>query len=186
MGERLHETDRIAIASRPMPPELTPLASNTGGAVDRLVAYFLPLSPERRAEVLALAASLPQQERTESGAMPFMYARYCDDSGPGGIVMRLLANRNLHPTVIAKVVARVTNGGRYWSAATYNVVSAGLKSLTPELLGDLAVLLNVPAAELEILTGVTPVGTPDPEVGDLVWECRRLTVGQIRSLCGSA
>lgn len=185
MGESLHETDRIAIASRPMPPELTPLAPDGGGAVDTLLAHFLPLSPERRAEVLALAASLPQQERVESGAMPHMYARFCGDSGPGAVVMRLLANRNLHPTAIAKAVARVTNGRRYWSAATYNVVSVGIEPLTPELLGDLAVLLNVPATELEILTGVTPAGTPDPEVGDLIWECRRLTRGQIRSLCGA-
>ncbi|WP_330275747.1 hypothetical protein OG205_08795 [Lentzea sp. NBC_00516] len=182
LGENLHESDRLAIASRPMPHELLPLAPHASGSVDTLLRHFLPLSPEQRAEVLTLAKSLPSQDRTENASMPFLYTLCLNNAGPGGVVMRLLANRNLTPSAIAKMTYRVTNGGRYWSASTYIGVSTGRTKLTPELLGELAVLLNIPAVELEALTGITPVGTPDPEVGDLVWECRRLTGDQIWQL----
>ncbi|WP_258953326.1 hypothetical protein [Lentzea californiensis] len=88
----------------------------------------------------------------------------------------------MSPASIARATYRVTKGARYWSASTYIGVSSGRTELTPELLGDLAVLLNVPATELEALTGITPVGTPDPEVGELAWECRRLSADQLAHL----
>jgi hypothetical protein len=144
-----------------------------------LLRHFHPLTPERRAEVLALAASLPQQERTEAAAMPHLYAHCLNGTGPGGIVMRLLANRNLDLGSMTKAMYHLTDGRRYWSGSTYLGVMNGRTALTPDLLGDLAVLLNIPAGELETLTGITPVGTPDPEIGDLAWECRRLTGDQI-------
>jgi hypothetical protein len=47
-------------------------------------------------------------------------------------------------------------------------LGTGRAELTPDLLGDFAVLLNITADELEALTGVATRGTPDPEL-------RRLT-----------
>lgn len=50
----------------------------------------------------------------------------------------------------------VTTGRRYWAASTCAIIGHGLKELTPDLLGDLSALLDVPAADLATLTGITP------------------------------
>jgi hypothetical protein len=43
----------------------------------------------------------------------------------------------------------------------------GRTELTPDLLGDFAVLLTIPADELEALTGLAPRGMANLEVGGL-------------------
>ncbi|MGW6928576.1 hypothetical protein ACWGE0_00845 [Lentzea sp. NPDC054927] len=178
MGEKLHESDRLVIASQPVPADLAPLDSGAGRAVARVLSSFVPMSAEQRAEVRGLVASLPQEERTESPRLPSGSRHHLHVEWPGGIVMRLLANRNLSLVDVAKSVFAVTRGRRYWAASTYGRIGSGLKEVTPDLLGDLAPLLNIGFDDLAELTGVTPEETPDPEIGDLVWELRRLTGDQ--------
>jgi hypothetical protein len=84
MGEKLHESDRLVIAG--------------------LLRRFLPMPPEQRAEVCALAAALPQHERTKPARMPTPAA-----SRPGQIVLGLPANRNLSLSVIAKAPTRLAD-----------------------------------------------------------------------------
>jgi hypothetical protein len=182
MGKKLHESDRFAIAGHLVPDELAPLDPHAGGSVARLIRHFLPLSPTHRSELLAVAASLPQQHRVAPARLPSGYYGLLNSPGPGGVVLRLLGNRNLGLGAVAKAVYEITEGGHYWAASTYGLVGTGRKDLTPDLLGDLAVLVDIPAAEIEALTGVAVTGKPDAEVGDRVWECRRLTTDQINTL----
>lgn len=175
MGEKLHESDRLVIAMQPVPEELAPVDDKAGGGISQLLRVFLPLNGDRRAEVLALVRSLPQQERTHSGGIPHVY----DHEGPGPLVMRLLRNRNMNPSAVAKSVYMVTSGRRYWAASTYARIGHGLTELTPDVLGDFSALLDIPAADLTTLTGMTPDPAP-ADVGELVWEVRRLTVHQVK------
>ncbi|MDX8055383.1 hypothetical protein SK571_38925 [Lentzea sp. BCCO 10_0798] len=175
MGEKLHESDRLVIASRPMPPELAPLDKTAGGSIPGLLHAFLPLSPSAQAEVRALVRSVPQRNRTSLEDIP---ARI-DGEGPGPLVMRLLRNRNMNYPAVAKSVHVVTTGRRYWAASTYGRIGHGLKELTSDLLGDLS------ASDLATLTGITPDPAP-ADVGDLVWDVRRLTRDQIEHITESA
>jgi hypothetical protein len=181
MGEKLHESDLIAIASRSMPAELAPLDETAGGRIPGLLRAYLPLSPGAQAEVRALVRSVPQRNRTSPEDIP---ARI-DGEGPGSLVMRLLRNRNMNYSAVAAAVYVVTTGRRYWAASTYGRIGHGLAELMPDLLGDLSALLDVPAADLATLTGITPDPAP-ADVGDLVWDVRRLTHDQIEHITESA
>jgi hypothetical protein len=114
---------------------------------------------EQRAEVCALVASLPQEDRTQTARTQAGSRHHLHVDQPGGIVMRLLTNRNLGLADVAKSVFAVTRGDRYWAASTYGRIGSGHKEVTPDLLGDLALLLNI-------------------GFGDLVWELRRLARDQ--------
>ncbi|MEU3645074.1 hypothetical protein AB0E59_16955 [Lentzea sp. NPDC034063] len=179
MGEKLHESDRLVIAGQPVPADLAPLDVHAGGSIPGLLRAYLPLNPERRAEVRALVRSLPQRERTDLVGIPQVY----DYDGPGPLVMRLLRNRNMNPVSVAKSVFMVTSGHRYLAASTYARIAHGAKELTPDLLGDFSALLDVPAAELAALTGITPAPA---DAGDLVWDVRRLTRDQIEHVAKAA
>ncbi|SFR27576.1 hypothetical protein SAMN04488564_111116 [Lentzea waywayandensis] len=181
MGEKSHESDRLVIAGQPVPDELAPRDSTAGGSIPGLLRAFLPLNADGRAEVRALVRSLPQRERTDPVGIPHAY----DAEGPGPLVMRLLRNRNMNLGAVAKSVYMVTRGRRYWAVSTYGMIGHGGKELTPDLLGDLCALLDVPAADLARLTGITPDPAP-VNVGDLVWDVRRLTRDQIEHVIKAA
>ncbi|GAA3649655.1 hypothetical protein GCM10022267_40150 [Lentzea roselyniae] len=156
-----------------------PLDRHAASGVPHIVQAALQLSAEQRAEVRAFADSLPQHERTKPAQMPISFDLYLASEGPGALVMRLLSNRNLYQTLVAKAVCDITEGRRYWAASSYAMVGAGRKELTPDLLGDLAPLLDIPADVLATLTGITPVGAPVPGLGEIVWAVRRLTRDQV-------
>jgi hypothetical protein len=181
MGEKLHESDRLVIAGVPLPDQLAPYDGGAGSAIPHLLRAFLPLHPDRQTEVRALVRSLPRLDHGSSGGILHAY----DAEGPGPLIMRLLRNRNMPPVIVAKSVYMVTSGRRYWAAATYSKIGHGGKELTPDLLGDLSALLDVPAADLATLTGITPDPAP-ADVGDLVWDVRRLTRDQIEHVIEAA
>ncbi|MGE7388191.1 hypothetical protein ACQKM2_22245 [Streptomyces sp. NPDC004126] len=87
---------------------------------------------------------------------------------------------------MAKTLAVVTP--TYLSAATYGVIGAGRKELTPRLVTDFAALLGIDAYELAALTGIVLSEVPrlpSSEVVDaaaLLWEVRRLSATQARHI----
>jgi hypothetical protein len=100
--------------------------------------------------------------------------------------MRMARNRNLNWPTTAKTFLTVT--GRYWSAATYGGVGHGRTQLIPELLADFSAVLDVPAGDLAVLTGVALSGTssmPKPAVAggaEFIWDVRRLSASQLHQV----
>ncbi|MFD4636690.1 hypothetical protein ACFWN2_05205 [Lentzea sp. NPDC058436] len=179
MGEKSHESDRLVLAGEPVPRELAPLDARAGGAIAALLCAYMPLLPDRRAEVHALVRSLPRLDHL-GAELTVVY----DSASPGGLVLRLLRNRNMNLVAVAQSVFAVTGGRRYWAASTYGRVGGGQKDLTPDLLADLAALLDLTDDHLEALTGIRPGPRPADVVG-LVWDLRRLTRGQIERVTKS-
>jgi hypothetical protein len=178
---RLHPSDRFAAAGEPVPDDLAPLDVGAGIPVYRIVREFLERPPDEQAAFRARLAGLPQQKRTAPARMPTAHHFYATSPESGAVVMRLLGNRNLSWAGIAHLDLMLS--GRYWSAATYGGVGLGRKALTPEMLGDFGMMLNIPAEDLAELTGITPVlHRPDPGVASLIWDLRRLTSEQVHEL----
>lgn len=174
-----HAVDLFILAGLAVPDDLAPLDA----AAERWAPYIvmdamhLP-SPERR-ELLQFTRSLPQEERRARFA-PKRLTPHAD--GPGDRVVRMFRYRNLGGVGTAKTLAVVTP--TYLSAATYGVIGAGRKELTPRLVTDFAALLGIDARELAALTGVflrVVPPPPAPEAADaaaLLWEARRLSAAQ--------
>jgi hypothetical protein len=151
MGEELHESDGLLLAGRAVRVDLAPLDRFAGSRIPALLRAFLAFGSNRQTEVRALVNSLPQHERSDAAPLD-PCAR---SEGPGPLVTGLLCNRNLIQLSVAKAVHVVTRGRRCWAASTYARVGGGLEELTPDLLGDRSVLLDLSAGHLETLTGVT-------------------------------
>ncbi|MFJ6369654.1 hypothetical protein ACWCYZ_02540 [Streptomyces virginiae] len=184
---RLHPEDLFVIASLPLPPEMTPLDPLAWPAVVDLVRHAIALPQQEQDRLRRLAASLPQEDRTRPAPEERPYLRY--PPGPGGLLMRLLANRNLGWSAGARMFLFLTD--RYWSAATYGQVGWGAVELSPELQADYATVLGIRADDLAVLTGI---GLPDGhrpaprgtvEVAGLVRDVRRLSQEQIEGLCAT-
>ncbi|MCX5357220.1 hypothetical protein OG864_00255 [Streptomyces sp. NBC_00124] len=143
---------------------------------------------DQRDRLRWLAQALPQERRTQPAPEPRAHLQY--PPGPGGLLMRLLANRNLGWSAGAQTFLPLT--GRYWSAATYGQVGHGRIELTPDLLADYAIVLGIRADDLAALTDVKlPDRTAPPsqvavDVTGLIWDVRRLTLDQIQHLCDTA
>lgn len=175
----LHAADLFAIADVPTPDDLAPLDPDAGRSVRDLVGHVMSLPPEKRSELRQLVTTLPREKRTK----PAILRHRPTYTGPGGILMRMLAMRNLGLMDVAVMFLEVS--GRYWSASTYGMVGAGRKQLTPDLLFDYSALLDVSADDLAALTGMTPVSGPPArkpsvaDVAELIWAARRLTANQV-------
>lgn len=122
---------------------------------------------------------VPLQQRT-----PADPARYPD--GPGALLMRLIANRNLGLRSAAATFLLVT--GRYWSATTYRAIGDGRKALTLDLVVDFATVLGISAGVLAALTGFELADAPRQPVdaAELIWAARRLTATQVRQVVSFA
>ncbi|WP_406472604.1 hypothetical protein [Streptomyces sp. NBC_01615] len=113
-----------------------------------------------------------------------MYEQY--EQGFGGVLVRMLSNRNLGWMGTARTFVHLT--GRYWSASTYGMVGHGRKELTPDLLADFATVLGIPADDLAVLAGIDlPDGAPPQnpaaaDVAKLMWDVRRLTAVQVQQV----
>ena len=107
--------------------------------------------------------------------------------GPGSLVLRLLHNRGLGWTGIAKYLYGL-GGGPALSASTIGLIGHGREALTPDLLAGFGAVLDISSTDLSILTGIDLSATdhrahPDAgEVAELIWSARRLTAGQLRLL----
>jgi hypothetical protein len=180
----LHAADLFVLAGVAVPDELAPLDAEARGTLPHLVRRAMCLAPEQRRGLRQFVGALPQERRTQPVRAPRAYEQY--GPGFGGVLVRMLGNRNLDRMGTARTFVHLT--GRYWSAATYGVVGHGRKELTPDLLADFATVLGVPADDLAALTGIgLPAATPpqNPATADvarLVWDLRRLTAAQVHQV----
>jgi hypothetical protein len=182
LGLDLHQSDLFVLADRPVPPDLTPLDAAAASVIGSL-AWDLTYLPGAAPELLQLVQSLPQQPRPVSAptapppATP-SYLRY--PSGPGGLVLRLLHNRNLSWIGSAKYLFGL-GGGTLLSAATIGMIGHGRKVLTPELLAGFGAFLDISPGDLSALTDIDLTGVHQPvhphaaEAAALIWSARRLT-----------
>jgi transcriptional regulator with XRE-family HTH domain len=183
----LHAADLFVIAGVPVPEEMAPLDSRAGALVPVLAQYAVGLSRESRRRLLEIVRSLPQHDRTQPVPEPKVYERY--PSGFGGMLLRMLGNRNLNLWNSAAALARLTGGRVYLSASTVGLVGRGRKEITPDLLGGFAIVLGMPTDDLaalgEIEIAEEHSSSANPALADaaeLIWELRRLTAEQVRQL----
>jgi hypothetical protein len=180
----LHAADLFVIAGVAVPDELAPLDPEAGPHVPGLAQHALHLPPEHRHRLRRLIHSLPQEERTRPLPAPRAYEQY--PSGPGGLLVGMLHNRNLRWTAAAKTLLCLT--GIYLAASTIGAIGRGRKELSPELLTGLATVLGIPTDDLTALTGIDlPENTPPQnpaaaEIAELIWDVRRLTADQLRHI----
>lgn len=173
--------DLCILAGLAVPDDMTPLDAAAGRWVPHVVMDGVHVPAAGRRELLQLIRALPQEERRSHFA-PQRLAPLAD--GPGDRVIRMFRYRNLDWTGMAKTLAVVTP--TYLSAATYGVIGAGRKELTPRLVTDFAALLGIDATELAALTGVFLDEVPPPPAAEavdaaaLLWEVRRLSAAQAR------
>ncbi|GGM10340.1 XRE family transcriptional regulator [Micromonospora yangpuensis] len=183
----LHTADLFVIAELPVPDDLTPLDPAAGSWVPALVAASTQLPPTERGRLHHAVRSLPQTERSRSFPPPPPRERY--PPGPGGLILRLLRNRNLGWSATARCLARVTP--HYYAAATIGRIGHGRKEMSPDLVACFAALLGLPADDLAALTGHEPADPPPdhPDARDaaaLIWHARRLTAEQLRHVLNEA
>ncbi|MEV6103565.1 hypothetical protein AB0M28_02480 [Streptomyces sp. NPDC051940] len=177
----LHTVDLHVVMWTAVPHRLAPLDPEAAVAVRQMLGDLVRLSAGRVTEVLMLVRSLPQEPRTvpyaehptlESGFRPTL----------GGVLVRMLLNRNLRLPAIAEAMGRWTP--TYLSIATYPAIGSGRSELTPGRVADFAALLGLPAGLLAALTGIEPTERGSRHhptvdlVAQLVWEMRRLTADQ--------
>ncbi|MEV7730027.1 hypothetical protein AB0P15_35740 [Streptomyces sp. NPDC087917] len=171
--------DLFLFAGVGVPEDLAPVDREAGRTVRQIVMDGLHLAAEERRELLQFTRSLPLEERT-CAFVPKWVERVGE--GPGAWIIGMLQYRNLDWHDMAHLLAVLTPS--YLSAATYGMVGAGRSELTPRLVRDCAALLGIDAVELGALVGVEPAEAPPsvaPEAVDaaeLLWEARRLSVGQ--------
>ncbi|MGK5684142.1 XRE family transcriptional regulator [Actinoplanes sp. URMC 104] len=176
----LHTSDLFVIVDEPVPDDLTPL-DTTGGAA--LLAWPMTYLPGAVPRLREFVASLPQLPRPPGPRPPVPSFQHYPD-GPGGLLLRLLHNRNLTWTGAAKYLLGLGRGDAL-SASTIGMIGHGRKALTPELLTRIAALLDIPARDLSALTGVDvavldrPVHPDAAGAAALLWEARRLTGAQL-------
>jgi hypothetical protein len=175
----LHRSDLFVIAGRPVPEDLAPPDPAAYGAVGSLawpLTYVPGIAPELRTFVAGLPRQPPVPGRVRAG-----YAQQDYPDTAGGLIARLLHNRNLDRPAAARYLYGVGRGPML-SASTIRLIGLGRKALTPGLLAGLAAVIDIGLRDLAALTGIEPAGGPGgdaTEVAALVWDMRRLTVAQL-------
>lgn len=183
LGLRL--PDLCVMAEVPVPDELAPLDDRAGTYAASLVNAAWRLSPQSSGRLLALARALPQQERSRPVPAPKSYEVY--PPGFGGVLLRMLRNRNLDWVSAAKVLYLV-GGAPPISGSTVGMIGRGRKEMTTRLLVGFAAVLGMDAGDLAAMSRIElppeelPVHPCAPEMAELIWEARRLTCEQVRHL----
>jgi hypothetical protein len=177
----LHAADLFVIAGLPMPADLRPAAGTVSHNAGRLVCQIAYLMPEDRRAVHDTIRSLP----TASPPDPPVGPGPADGPGPGPLLVRLLLNRDIHPWNARLLL--VVGGGPYVSDSTVFMLGGGRVALTPGFVGGIANLLDIPAGDLEAMTGLpaVPEYTPHPdraELAAIAWDARRLTTDQVKDI----
>ncbi|MGI5239831.1 hypothetical protein [Dactylosporangium sp. CA-139066] len=177
------EADRLVIAGRAVPEELAPAARGIGG-VSSLV-WGLVNAPEagRRAHELLreVLRDAPRPPGVPPTVPPWV------GPGFGGTLLRLFANRNMN-TLDAVQVLHLLTGFGPWSAATLNMVGAGRKAPTGELVASCAVVLGMAVEDLAAMAGIDkpgPARRTDPataEAVELIWEARSISAEHLQWL----
>ncbi|MGI5457127.1 hypothetical protein ACQEWB_28985 [Streptomyces sp. CA-249302] len=188
----LHAADLHVIADAPAPEPLTPRDPAAGAEVVQLVQVSMALPSHQRANVQRLVDEQPPEREEHPCASPLSYDQHA--AGFGAMLANLLcANRNLHSvTAAAKILALLTEGRVYRSAATISGIGRGRVPLTPDLVAGFATALGIPVGVLATITGVELRDVPRPgdelaaEMAGLLWNCRRLTTTQVERVRDAA
>ncbi|MQY13242.1 hypothetical protein SRB5_33850 [Streptomyces sp. RB5] len=174
----LHTADLHAVLWTEVPEELTPLDAGAARTMRELVRDATEASV---ADALAFARSLPQHPRTPRDGFP--PADRPIRPTLGGVLVRLLRNRNLDQIGMARTLASLTP--TYLSVSTYAMIGAGRAELRPGWVADFAAVVDLDPGCLAALTGF-PVPDPLPArapmtgaYAELLWEMRRLTADQV-------
>ena len=155
----LHRSDLFVVAGREVPEDLAPLDAAAAGVIG-LLAWSLTYLPGVVPQLRQLVRSLPQQPRPPGPSAPApSYQRY--PSGAGGLVLRLVHNRNLDWVGSAKYLFGLGRG-EVLSASTIGMIGHGRKELTPDLLAGFAAFLDISLLDLSALTGVDLPGPGRP------------------------
>ncbi|WFE29315.1 XRE family transcriptional regulator [Solwaraspora sp. WMMD791] len=180
----LHRSDLFVIAGQPVPDNLTPLDATASSTLGSL-AWSLTYLPGAVPELHQLVRAMPQQPRpAPPQPEPPRHRRL---RGPGGLVVRLLHNRNLGLPGSAKYLFGIGKGPML-SASTIGLIGGAEKTLTPELLAGFAAFIDIPRDDLSALTGIDLTGVDQPahpdaaEAAELIWSARRLTADQLRQV----
>lgn len=185
----LHTVDFFVMSGLPVPDDLAPVDAKAGPAVVTLVKRATRLGGEQRHRLREYVRSLPQQVRAQNAQTLPAYEQY--EPSPGAMVVRMLRARNLDWSSSARILFELAGVGPL-SASTVGAIGHGRQELTPELIVGIATLLAVPADDLAALTkieladGTPPVGSEENEIGELIWDVRRLTADQIRQVSDTA
>jgi hypothetical protein len=177
----------LVLAGLPVPEELAPLDDRAGGWVPSLINAAWRLPPEPLERLITLARALPQHDRARPVPAPKPYEEY--PPGLGGMLLRLLRNRNLDWLSAAKTLY-LLGGTHPMSASTVGMLGRGRKEMTPRLLADFAAVLGMDASDLAVMGEIglppeeLPVHPHAPQMAELIWELRRLTYEQVRQLIG--
>ncbi|MFY1650985.1 XRE family transcriptional regulator [Solwaraspora sp. WMMB762] len=180
----LHRSDLFVIAGQPVPDDLTPLDATASSALGWL-AWSLTYLPGAVPELHQLVRAMPQQPRP--APPPPEPPRHRRLRGPGGLVVRLLQNRNLGLPGSAKYLFGIGKGPML-SASTIGLIGGAEKTLTPELLAGFAAFIDIPRDDLSALTGIDLAGVDQPahpdaaKVAELIWAARRLTADQLQQV----
>ena len=185
----MHTADFFVMSGLSVPDELAPLDVKGGPIVDALVRVAIRLEVEQRRRLREYVRSLPQHGRSQQAQTLPAYEQY--EPSVGAIFVRMLRNRNLDWSSSARILFHLAGVGPL-SASTVGAIGHGRKELSPELLVGFATVLAIPADDLAALAGTglddrTPsVKSDATDVGELIWDVRRLTADQIRQVCDAA
>jgi hypothetical protein len=179
-----HAADLFVAAGFEVPDDLAPARGPISCEVGRLVVWMTNRSPEELREIRAFVRSLP--EHPPGAVLPeHPTARVTERpaaDGPGPMLVRLLANRNIRPWN-ARLLKWV-GGGPYVSDSTIYLLGQCEVEVTPQYVTAFAHVLGIPAADLAELTGVEPsdrnrTHPHSAELAGLAWDARRLTADQL-------
>ncbi|MET3423813.1 plasmid maintenance system antidote protein VapI [Actinoplanes tereljensis] len=185
----LHRSDLFVIAGQPVPDDLAPRDASARHEI-RDLAWPLTFLPRAVPELYELVRSLPTLPHPSGPTEPAPLYR-TDPNTPGGLILRLLLNRNLDRTATAYYLYGI-GGGPMLSTSTIYLIGEGRKALTPDLLTSLSAILDVSRSDLGALAGmdlstaVVRVHRHSDEAAELVWRARRLTAEQLRSVVDRA
>jgi hypothetical protein len=184
----MHKADLLAIAWEDVPEELAPLDRRAGGmSLYHLAGHAARLAPGKVRELREHARRMPQEQRPQLPPPP--WASRQPKRSPGGMLLRLFANRNL-TTSAGYAIWAVS--GRVLSGITPAAQGYSGKNLTREELADYISVLDISTADMSIVTGVDlPAQVPGrlpgrTETARLIWDVRRLTADQVRDVCQTA
>ncbi|NUR74183.1 MAG: hypothetical protein HOU81_25520 [Hamadaea sp.] len=173
----IHAADLFVIAGLEVPIDLAPAGPTSPWDVRQIVRTALTMSAGRRVEFGELIQSLPVEPRTD----PMPMFGYPD--GPGGMLLRLVRNRNIRPWC-ARILHAVGDGP-YVDDSTVAMLGSGRVVITPQYVTAFAHLCGYAPEEMVALVGVGPAITStrahpaSAEIAALAWNARGLTSDQI-------